>query len=81
MAIYILSKNEPRDMYELSSLGWNLEPQQEIFYGLDTTLAAAGFKSKSPKHCSKRIYEFGEEHIGSSFQSFRDHEMETSRPE
>ena len=59
MAIYIIQKDLPKDMYQLSSLGWNMEPMTEIFYGLDTMLVQAGFTSKSPKHCSKRIYEFG----------------------
>ena len=59
MSIYIIQKDLPKDMYQLSSLGWNMEPMTEIFYGLDTMLVQAGFTSKSPKHCSKRIYEFG----------------------
>ena len=59
MAIYIIQKDLPKDMYQLSSLGWNLEPFQETFYGLDTVLTVAGFKSSSPKRCEKRIYEFG----------------------
>ena len=59
MSIYIIQKDLPKDMYQLSSLGWNLEPQQEIFYGLDTMLVQAGFTSKSPRRCEKRIYEFG----------------------
>jgi hypothetical protein len=84
MSIYIIQKDLPKDMYELSSLGQNLEPMTEIFYGLDTALVQSGFTSKSPKHCSKRIYEFGvatqNPHIGSSFSSF-EHEMEKSRPE
>jgi hypothetical protein len=81
MAIYILSRNEPKDMYQLVAKGWDLQPHEEIFYGLDTALLQAGFFSFSPRRCEKRIYQFGNPHIGSSFQSFVEHEMETSRSE
>ena len=59
MAIYIIQKDLPKDLYQLTALGYNMEPFNEVFYGLDTTLVQAGFTSKSPKHCEKRIYEFG----------------------
>ena len=59
MAIYILTKDFTKDMYQLTAAGWNMEPFVETFYGLDTMATQSGFRSPSPKHCEKRIYEFG----------------------
>jgi hypothetical protein len=75
MSIYILTHNEPKDLYQLIAKGWDMEPFSELFYGLDTMCVQAGFRSPSPKHCEKRIYEFG-----STLENF-EHEMEKSRPE
>jgi hypothetical protein len=77
MSIYILTHNEPKDLYQLIAKGWDMEPFSELFYGLDTMCVQAGFRSPSPKHCEKRIYEFGVYSNSTTLE----HEIETSRPE